>query len=377
MSRFGRVVGLKQHESPSGTINASTERMSMVSSTSPDFSGLDCLSTGAVVLDANNHILYVNPAAESLLGMSGALLVGTVAEQTFERSLELLQAIQTARSEQETVIEYELEVTVCGHPPVRVGSSFTPLDKLSGGILLEMRAVDPHLRIARLEQTRLQQEANRELLRNLAHEIKNPLGGIRGSAQLLEHELPRESLREYTQVIIKESDRLQSLMERLLTPHRTPRFGAVNIHEVLERVRSLLLAETPSVVMRRDYDLSLPEILADAEQLIQATLNIARNAVQAMHGQGEITLKTRVARQITLESRRYRLGMRVEIIDNGPGIPDDIREQIFYPLVSGREGGSGLGLAVAQTLVAQNRGTIECDSRPGHTVFSVFLPLPD
>lgn len=335
------------------------------------------MSTGAVVLDANNHILYVNPAAESLLGMSGALLVGTVAEQTFERSLELLQAIQTARSEQETVIEYELEVTVCGHPPVRVGSSFTPLDKLSGGILLEMRAVDPHLRIARLEQTRLQQEANRELLRNLAHEIKNPLGGIRGSAQLLEHELPRESLREYTQVIIKESDRLQSLMERLLTPHRTPRFGAVNIHEVLERVRSLLLAETPSVVMRRDYDLSLPEILADAEQLIQATLNIARNAVQAMHGQGEITLKTRVARQITLESRRYRLGMRVEIIDNGPGIPDDIREQIFYPLVSGREGGSGLGLAVAQTLVAQNRGTIECDSRPGHTVFSVFLPLPD
>ena len=377
MSRFGRLVGLKRHESPSGTINASTERMSMVSSISPDFSGLDCLSTGAVVLDANNHILYVNPAAESLLGMSGALLVGTVAEQTFERSLELLQAIQTARSEQETVIEYELEVTVCGHPPVRVGSSFTPLDKLSGGILLEMRAVDPHLRIARLEQTRLQQEANRELLRNLAHEIKNPLGGIRGSAQLLEHELPRESLREYTQVIIKESDRLQSLMERLLTPHRTPRFGAVNIHEVLERVRSLLLAETPSVVMRRDYDLSLPEILADAEQLIQATLNIARNAVQAMHGQGEITLKTRVARQITLESRRYRLGMRVEIIDNGPGIPDDIREQIFYPLVSGREGGSGLGLAVAQTLVAQNRGTIECDSRPGHTVFSVFLPLPD
>ena len=245
-----------------------------------------------------------------------------------------------------------------------------------------MRAVDPHLRINRLEQARLQQEANRELLRNLAHEIKNPLGGIRGAAQLLEHELPRESLREYTQVIIKESDRLQSLMERLLTPHRMPRFGAVNIHEVLERVRSLILAETPSVRLRRDYDISLPEIRADAEQLIQATLNIARNAVQAMHGnghghgQGEIIFKTRVARQITLESRRYQLGMRVEIIDNGPGIPDEIREQIFFPLVSGREGGSGLGLAVAQTLVAQNHGTIDCESRPGQTVFSIFLPLP-
>jgi len=155
-----------------------------------------------------------------------------------------------------------------------------------------------------------------------------------------------------------------------------PRFGAVNVHEVLERVRSLILAETPSVTLRRDYDISLPEIRADAEQLIQATLNVARNAVQAMHGQGEIVFKTRVARQITLESRRYRLGMRVEIIDNGPGIPEEIREQIFYPLVSGREGGSGLGLAVAQTLVAQNHGTIDCESRPGHTCFPFFFRFP-
>ena len=341
-----------------------------------DLSGLDCLSTGTVVLDADDRILYVNPAAETLLGVSGALLTGGYAAMAFERSPEFLAAIQTARSEQETVIEYELDVSVSGHPPIRLGCNISPLDKPTHGILIEMRAVDPHLRIARLEQSRLQQEANRELLRNLAHEIKNPLGGIRGAAQLLEHELPRESLREYTQVIIKESDRLQSLMERLLTPHRMPRFGAVNIHEVLERVRSLILAETPSVTLRRDYDLSLPEIRADAEQLIQATLNIARNAVQAMHGQGELVFKTRVARQITLESRRHRLGMRVEIIDNGPGIPDDIREQIFYPLVSGREGGSGLGLAVSQTLVAQNHGTIECDSHPGHTVFSIFLPLP-
>jgi two-component system nitrogen regulation sensor histidine kinase GlnL len=347
-----------------------------------DFSGLDCLSTGTMVLDANDRIRYVNPAAETLLGVSGALLVGEDARQVFERGPELLGAIHTARSEQETVIEYELDVAVNVHPPIRLGCSVSPLDQPPQSVLIEMRAVDPHLRIARLEQARLQQEASRELLRNLAHEIKNPLGGIRGAAQLLEHELPRESLREYTQVIIKESDRLQSLMERLLTPHRMPRFGAVNIHEVLERVRSLILAETPSVSLRRDYDLSLPEIRADAEQLIQATLNIARNAVQAMHGnghghgQGELIFKTRVARQITLESRRYRLGMRIEIIDNGPGIPDEIREQIFYPLVSGREGGSGLGLAVAQTLVAQNHGTIDCESQPGHTVFSIFLPLP-
>lgn len=350
--------------------------MSMAAPFPADFSGLDCLSTGTLVLDAEGRIRYVNPAAETLLGVSGTLLAGEAANVVFERSPEFLAAIDTARTAQETVIEYELDVSVSAHPPIRLGCSISPLDKPAHAVLIEMRAVDPHLRIARLEQARLQQEANRELLRNLAHEIKNPLGGIRGAAQLLEHELPRESLREYTQVIIKESDRLQSLMERLLTPHRLPHYGAVNIHEVLERVRSLVLAETPSVTLRRDYDISLPEIRADAEQLIQATLNIARNAVQAMRGQGEIIFRTRVARQITLESRRYRLGMRVEIIDNGPGIPDEIREQIFYPLVSGREGGSGLGLAVAQTLVAQNHGTIECESRPGRTVFSIFLPLP-
>lgn len=343
----------------------------------PELAGLDLLSTGAVVVDADSIIQYVNPAAETLLGISGILLAGGEVEQVFERSPELLAAVRTARLSQETVIEYELDVVVNGHPPIRLGCSISPLDAPQQGVLLELRAVDPQLRIARLEQARLQQEANRELLRNLAHEIKNPLGGIRGAAQLLEHELPRESLREYTQVIIKESDRLQSLMERLLTPHRTPRFGAVNIHEVLERVRSLILAETPTgIKLRRDYDISLPEIRADSEQLIQAVLNIARNAVQAMHGQGEIIFKTRVARQITLESRRHKLGLRVEIIDNGPGIPDEIREQIFYPLVSGREGGSGLGLAVAQTLVAQNHGTIDCESRPGQTVFYIFLPLP-
>jgi two-component system nitrogen regulation sensor histidine kinase GlnL len=343
----------------------------------PELAGLDLLSTGAVVVDADSIIQYVNPAAETLLGISGILLAGGHVDQVFERSPELLAAIRTARLSQETVIEYELDVVVNGHPPIRLGCSISPLDAPQEGVLLELRAVDPQLRIARLEQARLQQEANRELLRNLAHEIKNPLGGIRGAAQLLEHELPRESLREYTQVIIKESDRLQSLMERLLTPHRTPRFGAVNIHEVLERVRSLILAETPSgIKLRRDYDISLPEIRGDSEQLIQAVLNVARNAVQAMHGQGEIIFRTRVARQITLESRRHKLGLRVEIIDNGPGIPDEIREQIFYPLVSGREGGSGLGLAVAQTLVAQNHGTIDCESQPGRTVFYIFLPLP-
>lgn len=351
--------------------------MHTLPSPTAQYAGLDPLATGVVVFSFANTIVYVNPSAETLLGVSGVLLVGEQIQQVFERSLELLAAIQTAQLTRETVIEYELDVIVNGHPPLRLGCTITPYDAPQEAIFMELRSVDPHLRIARLEQTRLQQEANRELLRNLAHEIKNPLGGIRGAAQLLEHELPRESLREYTQVIIKESDRLQSLMEQLLTPHRTPRFSAVNIHEVLERVRSLILAETPSGVhLQRDYDTSLPELRADSEQLIQAVLNVARNAVQAMNNQGNIIFRTRVARQSTLESRRHQLGLKAEIVDNGPGIPADIREQIFYPLVSGREGGSGLGLAVAQTLIAQNHGTIDCESHPGCTVFSIFLPIP-
>jgi len=340
------------------------------------YAGLDLLSTSVVLISSEGTVAYLNPAAESLLGVSGVLLVGGEVRVLFERSLELLAALDTVRERHETLFEHELDVVVAGHPPQRLSCGLSPMDDEVGGVLLELRAVDPHLRIARQEQSRLQQEANRELLRNLAHEIKNPLGGIRGAAQLLEHELPRESLREYTQVIIKESDRLQSLMERLLTPHRMPRFSAVNIHEVLERVRSVVLAEYPSGVgLVRDYDLSIPELRADPEQLIQAVLNIARNAVQAMQGHGRIVLRTRVVRQVTLDGRRYRLGLRCDIIDNGPGIPDDIREQIFFPLVSGREGGSGLGLAVAQSLVGQHHGTIECDSHPGETVFSLLLPI--
>jgi two-component system nitrogen regulation sensor histidine kinase GlnL len=219
--------------------------------------------------------------------------------------------------------------------------------------------------------------------RNLAHEIKNPLGGIRGAAQLLEHELNNPGLREYTQVIIKEADRLQDLMKRLLSPHRPMQPGPVNIHEILERVRSLLKAEFPqTLTVCRDYDTSLPDLVGDREQLIQAILNIARNAAQAIKAQsssspvaGQITLRTRVARQVTLAKKRHRLALEVQVIDNGPGIPDDIRERMFYPLVSGREGGSGLGLTLAQSFVQQHQGTIECESRPGYTCFSIRMPL--
>jgi two-component system nitrogen regulation sensor histidine kinase GlnL len=246
--------------------------------------------------------------------------------------------------------------------------------------------MEQQLKMAREERMLVQQQANTELLRNLAHEIRNPLGGLRGAAQLLEHELPQASLREYTQVIIKEADRLQLLMDRLLVPHRVPKYEPTNIHEVLERVRSLLLAETPSglskdkaITVRRDYDTSLPELIGDREKLIQAVLNIARNAVQAMqaHGQknAEIIFRTRAERQVTLAKKRYRVGIKLQIIDNGPGIPAEIRDRIFYPLVSGREGGSGLGLTLAQTFITQHHGMVECESEPGRTCFTILLPI--
>lgn len=342
----------------------------------PSFAAYDFLATGVLIVGTDDRILYLNSAAETLIGMSGALLVGQTFESMFGHNTELVAAINAACSTQETVTEHDLPVRVNGHPPVRVSCTIAVHDGPEWAYMLEFRPSDQRLRIARQENIRAQQEASRDLLRNLAHEIKNPLGGIRGAAQLLEHELSRESLREYTQVIIKEADRLQSLMERLLTPHRLPKMVMVNVHEVLERVRSLLLAETSrGIVIRRDYDVSLPEIKADSEQLIQAVLNVARNAVQAMQGEGELIFRTRAARQVTLGNRRHRLALRIDIIDNGPGIPETLREQIFFPLVSGREGGSGLGLPLAQTLVAQNNGEIEFDSRPGYTVFSFYFPV--
>jgi two-component system nitrogen regulation sensor histidine kinase GlnL len=243
-------------------------------------------------------------------------------------------------------------------------------------LLLELQPIEHQLAATREERLIEQQKASRELIRNLAHEIKNPLGGIRGAAQLLEHELSNPSLKEYTQVIIKEADRLQDLMQRLLTPHRAMLPTTVNIHEILERVRSLLTAEFPgSLSMRRDYDTSLPELVGDREQLIQAVLNIARNAAQAMQGEGEIVLRTRVLRQVTLAKKRYRLALEIKVVDNGPGIPETVRERMFYPLVSGREGGSGLGLTIAQNFVQHHHGTIDCVSQPGNTIFTIRLPV--
>ncbi|MCE5181964.1 MAG: nitrogen regulation protein NR(II) [Betaproteobacteria bacterium] len=342
------------------------------------FAGLEHLTTAVILLDQDLRVAYLNPSAENLFKFSRKHVIGLPLQQAFGETEALPKAVESALLTRASFIEHEIILSTPGNQTLSVSCTITPVEIGSISLMMEFHQIDKQLKIAREERMQMQQQANRELLRNLAHEIKNPLGGLRGAAQLLEHELPRTGLREYTQVIIQEADRLQKLMDRLLTPNHLPHLRLTNIHEVLERVRSLTLAETPKgIVIRRDYDTSLPELAADPEQLIQAVLNIVRNAVQSMQGKGEITLSTRVARQVTLAKKRYRQAIQVQITDNGPGIPENIREKIFYPLVSGREGGSGMGLTLAQTLINQHQGTIECDSRPGRTCFTLLLPLPD
>jgi two-component system nitrogen regulation sensor histidine kinase GlnL len=348
------------------------------------FSGLDYLSSSVILLDEHLAIRHLNPAAENLLATSIKVLAGKPLSSVVAYSQILQTALDNALGHDWNYTGQNIELKRDDGEILHVNCTVSPTEAPGARLLVELWPIDQQLKATREERLIEQQQANRELIRNLAHEIKNPLGGIRGAAQLLEHELNNPDLREYTQVIIKEADRLQDLMQRLLSPHRLMQPAPVNIHEILERVRSLLTAEFPQTLkVQRDYDTSLPDLIGDREQLIQAILNVARNAAQAISDQpgsgtdnpGQITLRTRAARQVTLVKRRYRLALELQVIDNGPGIPDDIRERMFYPLVSGREGGSGLGLTLAQSFVQQHQGTIECESRPGYTCFTIRMPL--
>ncbi|OGS92500.1 MAG: PAS domain-containing sensor histidine kinase [Gallionellales bacterium GWA2_59_43] len=344
----------------------------------PDFPHLtlEYLATAVMLLDGESRITYLNPAAEHLFDVSGKNLLGHPVQQAFTDTEQLASAMQQALRNNASFIEHDLTLGTHAHGKLHLRCAVTPVQLARSFLLLEFHPMDRPLKLAREEQMLDQTQANRLLLRNLAHEIKNPLGGIRGAAQLLEQELEKPALREYTQVIVQEADRLRSLMEKLLTPQNASHYSALNIHEVLERVRSVVLAEMPEALkIRRDYDISLPPLIGDKEQLIQVMLNIVRNAAQAMQGSGTIILRTRIARQVTLMKRRHKLAVMVQIVDNGPGIPPELRDKIFYPLVSGHADGHGLGLTLAQDFVSQHNGTIEFDSEPGRTCFTVMLPL--
>jgi two-component system nitrogen regulation sensor histidine kinase GlnL len=343
--------------------------------------GLELLSTAVLMLDESFHVTYANPAAETLLAHGRKHLLGVTLDKALPGNEGFLQRLKQSLDGDAGFNENDLELDVGGER-VHLHCVISPVEAGDSRLLLEFRELEQQLKIAREAKILEQQEANRELIRNLAHEIKNPLGGIRGAAQLLETELRTPGEREYTGVIIAEADRLQGLVDRVLASHRSPRVVAdLNIHEVCERVRSVIMAEYPNgLLIDRDYDASVPEFRGDREQLIQALLNVVRNAAQALKprvaaGDAVVQLRTRVAQQVTVIRRPCRLALDLRVIDNGPGIPDDLRERVFDPLVSGREGGSGLGLSLAQEFIHQNGGTIDFESVPGRTDFRILLPL--
>ena len=345
-----------------------------------EWQALEHIATLVAVILLDGSAVRVNAALENALGVSRKSMLGHYLGGFFQDDELLHKALVDARGQCFSSLRFEgqLRRSLQDSFPVHVNLSWWHEDT---EILVELWPLEQQVRQDREERVREQALANKELIRNLAHEIKNPLGGIRGAAQLLDMDLP-EQLKEYTEVIIHEADRLQSLVDRLLAPHRHPHtVGDVNIHEVCERVCQLVLLEYPQgLLIERDYDTSLPEIRGDREQLIQALLNVVQNAAQVLEpqtaqGAARITLRTRIARQLTLGRRRHKLALELHVIDNGPGIPPDIKERIFYPLVTGRDGGTGLGLPLAQTFVQQHEGLIECESEPGRTDFRIMLPL--
>jgi two-component system nitrogen regulation sensor histidine kinase GlnL len=347
------------------------------------FQAFDWLPTPIAVLTNDGVIVFVNAELEDVIGQSRRSLEGQSFINFFTDSKPLKHALAGAKANEFAALRYDSELLRIKQEdslPVHV---IVAQSDLPGEIIIELLPIQQQTKQDREERLLDQAQANKELIRNLAHEIKNPLGGIRGAAQLLEMEMDSKELKEYTQVIIREADRLQILVDRLLAPHRRPHVvGDVNIHEVCERVRSLIVSEFPKGLrVIRDYDISIPEFRGDLEQLIQAVLNIAHNAALALadkvtEGTAELTFKTRIARQSTFGKQRYRLALELHVIDNGPGVPDSIKDRIFFPLISGREGGSGLGLTLAQTFVQQHHGSIECESVPGRTDFKILIPLP-
>ena len=338
---------------------------------------LENMSTAVLVFDRGLKLVTMNSAAEALLEVSANQIRGIELGRLLLAARSYKGALHRAIDEGYAVMERELQLRSPGSGILTVDCMVTPLHDPSRGVsvLVELIAIDRRKRITREEQLVAQNETAKLFARGLAHEIRNPLGGLRGAAQLLERELVDESLKEYTRVIIGEADRLQNLMERMLGPRTLPQKRDINVHEVLERVYVLVRAEaSPNLAMERDYDPSIPLLSADPELLVQAILNIVRNAVQALEQGGQVILRTRVHSQFRIGSKHHRLVVAVEVTDNGPGIPQPLQETVFYPMVSGRPGGTGLGLSIAQLLITQHGGLIECVSEPGTTTFTILLP---
>lgn len=345
---------------------------------------LDNLKTAILLVEPDLTVGYINSAAEALLEISGSRTLGEPVTQLFREHEDTAAGLREAIRAGSAYTKRETLLTLPSGQQITVDYAVTPVLQDAGKIslVLEIQPLDRMLRISREEGILSSQQNTRALVRGLAHEIKNPLGGLRGAAQLLARELPDASLKDYTNIIIEEADRLRNLVDQMLGPNKAPDKKQLNLHEVVERVRQLLEAETHGRIrFLRDYDPSIPDLLGDKEQLIQAVLNIVRNAVEALTGMASppsiptIMLRTRSMRQFTIGTQRHRLVAKLDIVDNGPGVQRDLLETIFLPMVSGRSDGTGLGLSISQSIINRHHGLIECHSEPGSTTFSLYIPL--
>ncbi len=348
---------------------------------------LENLANSVILLDDSMTVIYLNLAAEMLLEISEKRLKNTSVQELFVDSKQALAAMKESLQSGNPYTKREATLHLHSANNIQVDYTVTPFqDGNSVKLLMELVARDRLIRINREKEMLAQRETSRILARGLAHEIKNPLGGIRGAAQLLDQELPDPSLQEYTRIIIEESDRLRNLVDRMLGPNNLAQPKPTNVHEVLERVLNLIDAEAQGRIrFIRDYDPSIPEFAGDKEKLIQAFLNIVRNAMQALLSDtstsrstqtvSSITIQTRTIRQFTLGHQHYRLVCCIKIVDNGPGIPNEMRYTLFYPMVSGRPEGTGLGLSITQSIIGQHGGLVECESEPGKTTFNIYIPL--
>ena len=343
---------------------------------------LDTLSTGIVVLDNQLCLIYANVSAQGLMAVSVKQARGRPFGDLFHDSKALVQILQRSLERIETCTQHEMLLKSLGSPSSRephvIDLIVTPLEEgLTGTYLLvELADATQRQRISRDSDILAGMDGSRLMVRQLAHEVKNPLGGLRGAAQLLDRELTSPALREYTAVIINEADRLTALVDSMAGSSRPPQKGMLNVHELCEHIVHLIRAEAPvGVQVERDYDPSLPDGYFDRNQLVQALLNVARNAMQAVGAHGRIVVRTRVRSNVSVGAHRHRLVALIEVEDNGPGVPPELSKTLFLPLVTGRSTGTGLGLAVAQDLVTRHNGIIEFASAPGRTVFSLLLPL--
>jgi len=323
----------------------------------------------------------MNTAAENLLSMSMRKAVGIRADVLLSRSARFIEIVHRSLNSRHPYTERGVELLLPNAATITVDCMVTPLlDKANREhcqeVIVEMIDANSFTRSVREESLSIMHDAARESLRGMAHEIKNPLGGLRGAAQLLERELNGNELTEYTNIIINEADRLSKLIDRMVTPNGRMNLSRVNIHEVLEYVRQLVVAESAiNLNIERDYDPSLPDLEADRSQLIQALLNILRNAAQAIGRGGHIWINTRIKRKSTIRQQIHKLAMQIEIIDDGPGVPREIENTIFYPMVTGRAEGTGLGLSISQSLIQAHGGIIEHERCDNRTYFRILLPI--